>query len=134
MAYETVFQPRVTEINFAGHVSNTVLPVWYEEACHDFFRHQLNNELFPYLMIRMDQLFKREMFHGTQVVVKTSVGKIGRTSLTLYQEVWQNDIKAAEATSVLVYINNTTNQPEPLPEELCNRLSGSLKEIVHEDS
>ena len=85
-------------------------------------------------MVRMDQLFKREIFHGTEVVVQTCVKKIGRTSLTLYQEVWQNDVMAAEATSVLVYVNNTTNQPEPLPDELCNRLSGSLKEIVHEDS
>lgn len=122
--YETVFQPRATEVNFAGHVSNTVLPVWYEEACQDFFRHKLNDELFPYLMVRMDQLFKREIFHGTEVVVKSCVKKFGRTSLTLYQQVWQNDSMAAEASSVLVHVSATTNLPEPLPDELCKRLSG----------
>jgi len=133
MIHETVFQPRATEINFAGHVSNTVLPVWYEEALQDFLRQQVSKVVSPYMVVRMDQLFKREMFHGTDVVVKTSVQKIGNTSFTLFQETWQNNTKAAEATTVLVNVSDTKNRPVSLTEELCKFLSGYLKEIAYED-
>jgi acyl-CoA thioester hydrolase len=134
MIHEAVFQPRATEINFAGHVSNTVLPVWYEEALQAFLRQKMRGGTFPYLVVRMDQLFKREMFHGTDVVVKTSVQKIGNTSITLFQEAWQNDTIAAEATTVLVNVSDTTNRPVPLTDELCKCLSEYLKEIEYEDS
>jgi acyl-CoA thioester hydrolase len=134
MRHETVFRPRVTEINFAGHVSNTVLPVWYEEALHDFFRQKIKMGAFPYLLVRMDQQFKREIFHGTDVLVSTAVEKIGNTSVTFFQEVWQNDALAAEATTVLVSVSESTNLPVPLTDELRRCLSEYFKEIAYEDS
>ena len=107
-------KPRVSEVNGAGHISNTVFPVWLEESRVEFLQFALKGRKFKYFLARMEQDFRKEIFLGADVLIKTFVEKIGNSSLTISQEVWQNDSLCAESKSVLVHINKDDNRPSPI--------------------
>ena len=107
-------KPRVSEVNGAGHISNTVFPVWLEESRVAFLQSALKGKKFPYFLARIEQDFRKEIFLGSDVLIKTVPQKIGTSSLTISQEVWQNDLLCAESKSVLVHINSQDNRPSPI--------------------
>lgn len=110
-------KPRVSEVNGAGHISNTVFPVWLEESRVAFLQSALKGKQFPYFLARIEQDFRKEVFLGSDVLIKTVPQKIGSSSLTISQEVWQNESLCAESKSVLVHINKQDNRPSPISEE-----------------
>jgi len=123
--HECTIKPRVSEVNGAGHISNTVFPVWLEESRVEFLQSALKGTKFEYFLARIEQDFKREVFLGADVLIKTIVERIGNSSLTISQEVWQNDSLCAGSKSVLVHINKADNRPSPISEEdraLLNQL------------
>jgi len=110
-------KPRVSEVNGAGHISNTVFPVWLEESRVAFLHSALQGRRFEYFLARIEQDFRKEIFLGSEVLIKTFATKIGTSSLTISQEVWQNESLCAESTSVLVHINKADNRPAPITVE-----------------
>jgi len=119
---ETIIKPRASETNSAGHIGATVLPVWFEEGCHEFLRVTLGELDFYYFQARLEQDFQREIFHGHDVSVRTQVKCIGNSSVTLAQEVWQKGQRCAAATSVLVHVDRATNKPSPVSQALREQL------------
>lgn len=115
--HECSIKPRVSEVNGAGHISNTAFPVWLEESRVEFLQFALKGKKFPYFLARIEQDFKKEIFLGADVTVKTMADKIGNSSLTLSQEVWQNGSLCIESKSVLVHINKEDNRPSPISDE-----------------
>jgi acyl-CoA thioester hydrolase len=115
-------RPRVSEVNGAGHIGNTVFPVWLEECRVEFLQYVLQGKTFPYFLARLEQDFKKEVFLGSDVSIKTVVEKIGNSSLTISQEVWQNNSLCAESQSVLVHIDRKDNLPAPISDEDRSRL------------
>ncbi|MDB6061063.1 MAG: thioesterase family protein [Verrucomicrobiaceae bacterium] len=101
--------PRISEINSGGHVGNAVLPIWFEEA-----RLQLLDEASQltaadatsgWLVRHAAYEYEKELFYRGAVEIRSSVSKIGTTSITLHQEVWQNQLRAATATTTLVLVS-----------------------------
>ena len=65
--------------------------------------------------------------YDDRLTVLCRVASLGRTSLTLRFEIWRADDATAErplVTAELVYVNVrvTTSQPEPLPDDLRDRV------------
>jgi len=116
--HEIVIKPRTSEVNASGHVSNTAIPVWLEEARIEFFEELLAPTRFIYMLVNLEQNFRREIFNDTTVQVKTRVKQVGNSSVTLTQEVWQRRSLAVEAQSVVVYVDNNTGQPIHLPPKM----------------
>ena len=99
--------PRISEINVGGHVGNAVLPIWMEEA-----RLPILNEALKWMastdthMVRHAAYdYERELLHRGEVEIRSVVKNVGTTSLTLYQEVWQNGQRGAAATTTIVFFN-----------------------------
>jgi len=124
--HEFAIKPRVSEVNGAGHISNTVFPVWLEESRVAFLRFALAGTTFKYFLARMEQDFRKEVFLGSDVLIKTVAQKVGNSSLTITQEVWQNEALCAESKSVLVHINKEDNSPAPISAEHRVRLNQLL--------
>lgn len=108
--------PRISEINGGGHIGNAVLPIWLEEA-----RLSILNETLKLMaptdthMIRHAAYdYERELRHRGDVEIRSAVKSVGTTSLTLYQEVWQNAQRAASATTTIVFFNRTANSKTAL--------------------
>jgi acyl-CoA thioester hydrolase len=63
------------------------------------------------------------------VQIGTAVSKIGNTSITLYQQVFQNEICVASAESVVVQMNTTTRKSQALSEKARTSLSAFLRQL-----
>ena len=113
--HETVIKPRISEVNAFDHISNTVIPVWLEEALQEFFLETLRSTTFTYLLANLEQNFRREILYGNPVQIKTSIKQLGNSSVSLVQEVWQDGTLAVDAKSVVVYVNKETRRSAPLP-------------------
>ncbi len=122
--HEIVIKPRTSEVNASGHVSNTALPVWLEEARHEFFEELLAPMRFTYMLVNLEQNFRREIFNDTTVQVKTRVKQVGNSSLTLIQEVWQQRLLAVEAQSVVVYVDKNSGKSTFCPQKMRELFSG----------
>lgn len=125
--HETVIKPRTSEINAAGHVGNTVVPIWFEEGRNEFLQSVFAPVRFRYMLARIEQNFRKEMHYGTDVFIRTAVDRIGNSSLALVQEVWQKGTLCAEGRSVLVHINGDTKRPTTITDGARESLSGHIK-------
>lgn len=113
--FRTVISPRVSETDGVGHINNTFIPVWLEAGRHDLFKifnpdHSFTN--WRMVIINTNITYKNQIYFGEDVVVLNWVKKIGKSSLTLYEEIWQNKNLCVIAETVYVNYNQQTGKAE----------------------
>lgn len=115
MYAETIIKPRFYETDQAGHINNTVVPQWLEVARTDFlFQHAGVN---PSMMLRHVAVnYDRELNFPDEVIVRTSLERLSRSTVTYRQEIWQNDICRITATAVDCYFDPATRSSAPIPD------------------
>ena len=89
---EMQIQPRFQETDALGHINNTVPAVWFESARDPLFRifsPELDVHDWHLIIAGYTVQFKRELFYGQPVTIKTGVRRIGSSSFTIWQEAWQ---------------------------------------------
>lgn len=123
--FETHVSPRFNEADALGHISNTVMPIWFEEARKPIFQlihPAMTIEDWPIILAHIDVDFIKQIFVNQEVTIKSQVEKIGNSSFTIYQEAWQGNELAAAGKCVLVYFDyknqKTANIPEAIKEKL----------------
>ena len=114
--------PRFGDIDFLGHVNNTVPAFWFELARNDVIRLfdpelELIKESFPLIMVHSDYDFINQVFLKYPVEIKTWISKIGTKSFTVYHEAWQQDRLCVKGNAVIVYYNFVTKLSQPIPED-----------------
>ncbi len=125
--HECIIKPRISEVNGSGHISNTVYPVWFEEGRIELLKDVLQEKQFPYMLARLEQNFQKEVFYGYEVIVKSGIEKIGNSSLSINQEVWQNEALCAQSKSVLVHINRESKRPANIGDDIRKLLAGTME-------
>ncbi|ADI13374.1 acyl-CoA thioesterase [Truepera radiovictrix] len=123
--FRTDIQVRFSDTDALGHLNNIAYALYAEQARVDLFNRVLPREgrgsVFVILAhIALD--FLRQIRFGEAVYVMTRVSKLGRTSVTLDQEVYADDELAAKVRSVVVLFDFKAQQPTPLPEALRAQL------------
>ncbi len=116
---EMQIQPRFQETDALGHINNTVPAVWFESARDPLFRlfsPELNVHDWHLIIAGYTVQFKRELFYGQMVSIKTGVRRIGTSSFTLWQEAWQGGELAVTAETTLIHFDYRTRQSIPLSE------------------
>lgn len=122
---ETAFTPRFSETDAMGHIGNTVVPVWFESARRCIFEAihpAMTLEDWPLIVAHYSIDFRRQIFLGSEVTVKTGVEKLGNSSMTVYQQVWQEQQLAAEGRTIMVYFDYKQHKSIPIPETARERL------------
>lgn len=113
-------RPRIDDLGPAGHVHNTVLPAWFQEARHDlvekFLTPQADNPL-PLMIKEYTVTFHRELVLSPDVEIKIVVEKIGNSSFVLYEQAHQGGLLSCESRVVYIYVGSD-NRPAPIPEDL----------------
>ena len=120
MYIETI-TPRFAETDALGHINNTVVPVWLEQARTPIFRlftPDLDIKQWRLIIAKIEVTFWQEILYGHPVQVRTYFEKIGKSSFHVGQEVHQRDQRCAKGTSVMVHFNYDTRKSEPLPVEI----------------
>ncbi len=122
-------EPRLSETDGLGHINNTVLPVWFEEARKDLFRifnPSLEVKTWNLILKRFEVEIVNQINHTSPVTIITYIEKIGEKSLIVQQEASQDNIKVASGKTVLIHFDYSTNTASEIPKEIRDRLNKHL--------
>ena len=126
--FTIIITPRFCDTDLLGHVNNTALPAWFEQARLPFFTlfcadvATASRSNFPLVLAHLDIDFRHEIRLGTDVEVRTLVSRLGTSSFTVHQEAWQSGALCAEGNVVLVHFDHVQRESRPLPPALRARL------------
>lgn len=126
MMESTVIRPRFCETDALRHISNTVLPVWFEGARECFFSRlhpTMGFDDWPVILARLEVDYKAQVYLGHDVTLKTGIEKMGTSSIVVYQEAHQRDQLVAVGRCILVYFDFKTERSKPIPDDIRANLS-----------
>ncbi len=124
-------QPRFSDTDALGHISNTTLPVWFEQArmpLFSIFHPTLDVKTWPLIIARVEIDFVAQSYWHLPVEVRTGVGKIGNSSFHAVQEAWQDGKQIARGTAVLIHFDYTSEKARSIPDDIRAELSRHLVE------
>lgn len=114
-------QPRLSEMNPAGHIGYVVLPVWFEQAnekIYRLFNPELDPEKWSLIVVKFEMECLTEIFHDNAVTIETRVEKIGNSSFTISQTLKKNEKTAAKARTKMVYFDYQKKRSQAIPKTL----------------
>jgi len=124
-------EPRFSDTDALGHISNTTLPVWFEQARTPVFRifhPTLEAETWPLIIARLEIDLMAQSYWHIPVKIRTGIGKIGNSSFHVVQEAWQGDKQIARGVAVLIHFDYETEKALPIPEDIKARLAEHVVE------
>ncbi|WP_303286648.1 thioesterase family protein [Marinobacter sp. SS8-8] len=119
-------EPRFSDTDALGHISNTSLPVWFEQARTPVFRifhPTLEVETWPLIIARLEVDLMAQSYWHMPVKIRTGIGKIGNSSFHVVQEAWQNGKQIARGVAVLIHFDYKAEKALPIPDEIRSELS-----------
>ena len=127
--FSEIIQPRFSETDALGHINNTVFAVWFEGARTALFRiftPELNLKQCPLIIARVSIDYHAQTQYGEPVEIRTFISRLGGSSFDVYQQAWQNGIKCATGTIVMVQFDYQHQQARALTEQQKTTLSQHL--------
>ncbi len=117
--WKTNIRPAFNDIDAFVHVNNCRLPVWFELAREPFFEIFMpgldeNLVRLPLIVARITVDYLAQMKIGHAIEIRTYVKKIGRTSVTLYQEAHQRGEFCVKGECVLVHFDYATEKAKAI--------------------
>lgn len=115
----STIHPRIDDLGPAGHVHNTVLPAWFQQARQpivEAFGIGSHNDHFPLMIKEYTVTFHRELVLLPEVVVDIVVERIGNSSFVLHEAASQDGQLAAESRVVYIYVG-ADGRPASIPQE-----------------
>lgn len=128
MFVETI-TPRFSDTDALGHINNTLVPVWFEAARNPIFKlfnPELNVKQWNLILAKIEVEFHAQLFFEYPIEVRTYISKIGGSSFTVYQELWQQNERCASGSAVMVYFCYQQQKSQPLNEEIKTQLQRHL--------
>lgn len=123
--YIEAISPRFCETDALGHINNTVIPVWFEKAREPVFRlftpdMDVNN--WKLIIARVEVNFLAEIYYGMEAEVRTWLTKLGRSSMTVRQEVWQESACKARGDAVMIHYDYAAGRSVTIPATIRTEL------------
>ncbi|MDP4108368.1 MAG: thioesterase family protein, partial [Bacillota bacterium] len=127
MEHQSYVRTRFCESDALGHINNVSFFIYLEQARVDFFvdtRILENVNDWSFVAASVHCNFKKQAFVNQSLVIKTWVSQIGRTSVTLKHQILDenNEDIIAEGEDVLVSYNVIEQKPDPLSEQIKEKL------------
>lgn len=125
--YSTELSVRVTDVNYAGHLGNTSIPLMLDEARARFFKHLGYNEAdvegTSSIMGDIAVEFRSEGFWGDTITVEVTVGDFSKHSYEVYYRLTNSSTGKllAKAKTRLVCFDYKTRQVCAVPEAFKNK-------------
>jgi len=127
--YQKVIDPRVSETDGAGHINNTVIPVWFESGRDPIFR-LFNPDLsfhdWHCVLLKMNAEYMSQIYYGTPITVYTWIKRIGQTSFEVYEEIHQNKSICVKGSATYVNYHFDVQKSMPIPDEIRSQLEDHL--------
>ncbi len=127
--YSEVITTRFSDTDALGHINNTMVPVWFEGArdpVFKWFMPELNLKEWRLILAKIDVNFHAQIYYGKEIELRTYIGRIGGSSFDVYQELWQDDIKCASGTAVMVHFCYENQHSLKIPTDVENEMKKHL--------
>ena len=124
--FRTFDKLRYADTDTQGHVNNAVFATLLETGRVEFLydsRNPLTADNASFVIANLNLNFLSEVHWPGQVDIGTAVLKVGNTSLTLYQGIFQNMHCVATAETVIVQMDITSRKSCPLTDNVKSFLS-----------
>lgn len=124
-------EPRFSDTDALGHISNTSLPVWFEQGRTPLFRifnPTLEVKTWPLIIARLEIDLLAQSYWHMPVEIRTGIGDIGNSSFRVIQEAWQDGKKIARGVSVLIHFDYEHEKSVPIPDEIKAKLAEHVME------
>ena len=126
-AHRTDIQVRFNDTDALGHLNNTSYTLYSEQGRVEFLN-QFRDEGVNLILAHISLDFLRQVRFQDTVYVLTRIAKIGRTSVTLAQEIYGSGELAARSRSVVVMFDYRAQQPVPISDEVRRKLGPYLEQ------
>lgn len=127
--FSITLQPRFAETDGLQHINNTVIPVWFESArpgIFKIFNPEQDIKNWNLIIAKIEVNYLAQIHYGQEVEIRTHVSKLGRSSLTIFQEVWQSGQRAAWGECVMVKFDYKQNSSAAITDEERAKLTEHL--------
>lgn len=114
MCIETELVPRYCDTDAGGHINNTAVAEWLEAGRIDLLVNRVPVRITSMLR-RIEIDYLQELRFRHPATIRTCVKKVGKTSVTSVQEIWQKGQCCVEAIAVDCCFDRTTGRPAPVP-------------------
>ena len=121
--------PGFSDTDALGHINNTRLPVWFENArdpIFKFFTPELDLNNWPLILARISVDFTEQIYMDMAVEIRTQISKIGNTSFSVHQQAWQNNKCAATGEAIMVHYDYQMKKAVKIPQEIREKLKQHL--------
>ena len=128
MDYELTIPTRWNDFDALGHLNQAIYHVYLDEGRDDALRRTVGDiETWPCVVAHVSIDYRREIVFGVrEVVVRTQIAEIGRSSVRFEQTVTPIDGElAAQAEAVLVAWDPTTRRSREITQEERSRFTGT---------
>lgn len=118
--FEEKIQPRFAETDALGHINNATLPIWFEQSRTPIFRifvPDLSVSAWNLILAKIEVEYTGELFYSKDVTIKTSIKRIGNSSVEVYQEAWQSDQLCAKGVATMVHFDHQRKKSMPITAE-----------------
>ncbi|MEE0924849.1 MAG: thioesterase family protein [Methanobrevibacter sp.] len=134
--FKTKVTPSFGDIDGMKHVNNNRILEWFELGGLDIYRYftpdlNLDFENWKLIMVRKEADFVGQLRFGEDVEIRTYLLKIGNSSFTVGNEVWQSNELKAKGKTVIVHFDYVTQKSVPIPDDVRKKLEEHL--ISEED-
>ena len=125
----TKIVPRVSETDGVGHINNVFVPIWFEAGRRDIFRIFSPNLDFldwKLALVKVTVEYVDQLYLAENVEVKTGVEKIGTSSFTIKEEIYQTNRLCAKGQAIYVNYNFKEKKSEAIPNEIRDKLESII--------
>ncbi|MDX1635476.1 MAG: thioesterase family protein [Marinobacter sp.] len=119
-------EPRFSDTDALGHISNTALPVWFEEGrtpVFQIFHPSLDVKTWPLILARVEIDLMAQSYWDQTVEIRTGIGRIGNSSCRVIQQAFQGGQQIARGVAVLIHYDYSSQKSVPIPDEIRARLA-----------
>ncbi|MBB6523099.1 acyl-CoA thioesterase [Pseudoteredinibacter isoporae] len=114
------FMPRFCETDALGHINNVSYSAWVEQSRTSLL---MNRDVirfadgFNFVLANVNMDFMAEGYFGQQVSNHSWISELGRSSLSIRTDIFQEQRQLLKARSTLVYFDLQQKKTCPMPDE-----------------
>ncbi len=124
---------RLSDLDYQGHVNNAVHAVLFTNGRYHFIQRHVRPPGagdMPLALVRITIEYLREMHHPGEVECGTLIRRVGRSSVTFGQALFNDGKCAAVAEAVMVLLDPGTRRPKPLSRKVATQLQSMVRAAV----
>ena len=121
----THITPRVSETDGVGHINNVFIPIWFEAGRREIFRvfsPNLDFKNWKLALVKVEVEYVDQIYLANDVEIRTGVEKIGNSSFTIEEEIYQTGRLCAKGKSIYVNYNFKRKKSESIPKTMRKQL------------